>query len=321
MLQVLNISFGYSQKTTLHHIDFSIKKGEHACIIGESGCGKSTLLKAIYGLLDLDEGEILWQNEKVLGPAFNLVPGHQKMKYLAQEFDLMPFTSVKENIEKFLSRQHQNKNNKRTKELLEVIDMKAFADKKVKLLSGGQKQRVALAQVLAKEPELLLLDEPFNFIDNFRKNKLRRNLFTYLKKQKISCIFATHDSTDMLAFSDKTLVMKNGKIVAENTPEKLYDFPPSYYVASLFNEVNALEAQLFGIEKGTVLIYPSEIKVAKKGLKASVKKTYFNGNNYFIEAILEKNEEKILFTHQEFISAKPSVYLDISKELIKKRRV
>lgn len=321
MLHVREISFAYQEKPTLQSINFKLNKGEHACIIGESGCGKSTLLKAIYGLLDLDDGEILWEEEKVLGPAFNLIPGHEKMKYLAQEFDLMPFTSVKENIEKFLSRQRQHENDQRTNELLAVIDLEDFADKKVKLLSGGQKQRVALAQVLAKEPELLLLDEPFNFIDNFRKNKLRRNLFTYLKKQKISCIFATHDSTDMLGFSDKTLVMKNGEIVAENTPEKLYDFPPSYYVASLFNEVNSLKAELFGIEKGTVLIYPSEINVAEKGLKAIVKKSYFNGNNYFIEAILETTEERILFTHEEFIPAESIVFLNVSEELIQKRRI
>ena len=167
MLDVQEVTFAYQHKNTLKNISFSVNRGAHTCIIGESGCGKSTLLKAIYGLLDLDEGKVFWNGEQVLGPAFNLVPGHDKMKYLAQEDHLMPYTTVSENIKKFLSRQEAQWSQQRTEELLEVIDMTSFADTKVKNLSGGQKQRVALAQVLAKEPELLLLDEPFNFIDNF----------------------------------------------------------------------------------------------------------------------------------------------------------
>ena len=119
----------------------------------------------------------------------------------------MPFTSAAENVHKYLSRLEPEVSKQRTAELLEVVEMTAFAKAKVKTLSGGQKQRIALAQTLAKEPELLLLDEPFSHIDNFQKNKLRRRLFAYLKKQNITCIVATHDSTDVLAYMVKTIVM------------------------------------------------------------------------------------------------------------------
>ena len=323
MLKVSQVSFAYEDKNTLQNINFSVEKGAHTCIIGESGCGKSTLLKAIFGLLDLDEGSIYWREEQVLGPAYNLVPGHDKMKYLAQEDHLMPYTSVAENIQKHLSRQQAELSEKRTQELLEVIDMTAFATRKVKNLSGGQKQRVALAQVLAKEPELLLLDEPFNFIDNFRKNKLRRNLFSYLRKQNITCIFATHDSTDMLGFADQALVMKEGKLIANDTSEKLFNFPPNKYVASLFKEVNELDLELFeGVKmKGKVLIYPAEFIISKEGnLNVKVIKSYFNGIDYFVEAETF-NEQKIYFNSVEFLEGSLSIQLKIDEKLLKQRLV
>ena len=148
---------------------------------------------------------------EVLGPKHHLVPGMDFIKYVAQDFDLMPYTSVSENIKKFLSRFYPEEAQKRTKELLEVIEMTAFANTKVKTLSGGQQQRVAIARALAKEPELILLDEPFGQIDNFKKNSLRRKLFAYLKEKNIACIVATHDKNDALSFADTLLILMIGR--------------------------------------------------------------------------------------------------------------
>src|SRR5690606_26315476 len=181
---------------------FSLQKGNNLAIIGESGCGKSTILKLIYGLYDLNQGSIFWNDIQVLGPKFNLIPGMEFMKYLAQDFDLMPFITVAENIGKYLSNFYPEEKKQRIEELLELVEMTAFRDIKAKYLSGGQMQRVALARVLALEPEVLLLDEPFSHIDNFRKNSLRRNLFAYLKQKNITTLVATHDSTDVLSFAD-----------------------------------------------------------------------------------------------------------------------
>ena len=234
MLELKFVSFAYDKTEVVKDISFSANQGEYIAIIGESGCGKSTLLEIIYGLLHIDKGGVFYNDEKLLGPNYYLVPGEPFMKYLSQDFDLMPFTSAAENIGKFLPNRFPKEKKERTAELLEVVDMVDFAHVKVKNLSGGQKQRVALARVLAKEPELLLLDEPFSHIDNFRKNNLRRKLFNYLREKNITCIVATHDSTDALSFADKILVMKEGKLVAENPPKTLYNTPPSKYVASFF---------------------------------------------------------------------------------------
>jgi len=156
MLQVKTISFGYTDKRIIHDIDFTINKGKNIAVLGESGCGKSTLLKLIYGLYDLDQGQIFWEDKEVTGPKFNLVPGMPFMKYLAQDFDLMPYVTVAENVGKFLSNFYPEEKKQRIQELLEIVEMTEYADVKAKFLSGGQQQRVALARVLALEPEVLL---------------------------------------------------------------------------------------------------------------------------------------------------------------------
>ena len=308
MLLVNQISFSYSKsKIVLDNFNFTLKQGEHLCVMGESGCGKSTLLKAIYGLLDLNKGNIHWNNEQILGPEFNLVPGFERFKYVAQDFDLMPYISVSENIKKYLSRFYPKESERRTQELLEVIEMKAFENTKVKNLSGGQKQRVAIARALAKEPVLLLLDEPFSQIDNFKKNTLRRNLFTYLKEKNIACIVATHDKNDALSFADFLLVIKNNTILVNNNPEEIYKNPKEKYVASLFDDVNELT-----INNNKQLLYPHQIKIVDKSdLLAVVTNAYFKGEFWLIE--VEHNNQTLFVNHLQSIAKGTTVYLGTKK--------
>jgi len=280
MLQVNSISFAYLKEQTITDLSFSLPKGTNLAVIGESGCGKSTLLKLIYGLYDLDEGQIFWKDIEVLGPKFNLIPGMDFMKYLAQDFDLMPFITVAENVGKYLSNIDSEKKWQRVSELLEIVEMNEFANVKAKNLSGGQMQRVAIARVLALEPEVLLLDEPFSHIDNFRKNSLRRRLFAYLKEKGITCIVATHDSTDVLSFADEVLVMQQGIIIEQGTPKEVFDNPKNRYVASLFGDVNEIR-----IDGKVQFVYPHQLEVvAESGLKVEVLNSYFRGSHYLIEA-------------------------------------
>lgn len=321
MLKVANISFGYTSKEVIKNIGFKANKGDYIAIIGESGSGKSTLLEIIYGLLHIEKGTVHWNDEKLLGPNFRLIPGEDFMKYLPQDFDLMPYTTVEENIGKYISSQDKNKE-KRIKELLKVVDMAEFSQTKVKNLSGGQKQRVAIAKVMAKEPEVLLLDEPFSHIDNFRKNKLRRDLFKYLKSKNILCIVATHDTTDALSFADKILVIKNGKLIANNTPDKLYTNPKSAYIASFFDEINKIpisEIKADDTSKKSVLLYPNQIKLTEiSGIKATVVASYFKGNHYLIEAIL--NKTTVFFEHPSSLKTGSKILLEFDVKDISKKK-
>lgn len=297
MLELKNISFTYITAAVIEAVSFTVAKGQNIAVIGESGCGKSTLLKLIYGLYDLDSGTISYDGKPILGPKYNLIPGADFIKYLAQDFDLMPYITVEENVGKFLSNIYKDKKQARVQELLEMVEMTEYAQVKAKYLSGGQQQRVALARVLALEPEILLLDEPFSQIDSFRKNALRRNLFHYLKEKQITCIIATHDSTDALSFSDQTIVMQNGKVIAQSSPKELFQNPSNAYIASLFGEVNVLQlSQLASVAAGadqTVLLYPHQLGVVADGiLEVVVRQSYFKGSHYLVKAVVD---QKVIF--------------------------
>jgi ABC-type Fe3+/spermidine/putrescine transport system ATPase subunit len=313
VLELKNISFAYNENNAIENLSFSVSKGQNITIIGESGCGKSTLLKLIYGFYDLNQGEIVYDKKPILGPKFNLIPGEEYIKYMAQDFDLMPYITVSENVGKHLSNVDLEKKKERIFELLEMVEMTEFANVKAQFLSGGQQQRVALAKVLALEPKILLLDEPFSQIDTFRKNSLRRNLFNFLKSKQITCLIATHDGTDALSFSDETIVLQNGNIIAKENPQILFENPKSKYVASLFSEVNEIPTYLLyeeNLNSDLKLIYPFQLKITDTSkLKVIVKQNYFRGNCYLIKS---KYEFGILFFESKnFIETNTEIYLTL----------
>lgn len=257
----------------------------------------------LYGKYDLNKGHIFWNDTEILGPKHNLIVGYDFMKYVAQEFELMPFITVEENIGKHLSNFFPEEKKERIDELLTVVDLTAFAKTKVKLLSGGQKQRVALARALAETPEILLLDEPFSHIDNFQKQDLRRNVFNYLKEKNIACVVATHDKEDVLGFADQIFVLNNESIAAQGKPEMLYKEPKSALVAAFFGEFNILNK---------TFIYANQLKIVNKSdLKVTVKKSYFKGSYFLIESLLEG--QTIMFEHHAELAKNDVVYLEISK--------
>jgi ABC-type Fe3+/spermidine/putrescine transport system ATPase subunit len=158
------------------------------------------------------------------------------------------------------------------------------------------------------------LDEPFSQIDSFRKNSLRRNLFNYFKKKQITCIIATHDSTEALSFSDETIVLQNGKLIVKGSSRELYDNPPNYYVASLFGEVNELKRSHFiDIDEAdqTLFLYPHQLKVVDEGkMKAIVKQCYFKGSHYLVKAAFERRA--IFFEHHSELELNQEVSLEIA---------
>nr|WP_321221401.1 ABC transporter ATP-binding protein [uncultured Psychroserpens sp.] len=302
MLNVKNLTFSYHKTPILKELSFKVEKGENLAIIGESGSGKSTLLKLLYGEYDLNFGNIYWKDNEILGPKYNLVTGYDFMKYVAQEFELMPFISVEENIGKFLSNFFPKEKKERTQELLEVVELTAFAKTKVKTLSGGQKQRVALARALAKQPEIILLDEPFSHIDNFQRRSLRRNVFKYLKDKKITCLVATHDNNDVLGFADNMMILNNQKIEAYDTPKALFKDPKTPLIASFFGEFNIINNKI---------IYAHQLNVVEKSnLKAIVITSYFKGNYYLVEANLDG--EKIFCYSPNNYKNDQIIFLNIS---------
>ena len=292
MLKLNHISYAYDGgQSILKDISFALPQGEHLAVMGESGCGKSTLLKAIYGLIDV-QGSIYFCENRVWGPSRQLVPGYAAMKYLAQDFGLGPYHTVAENVGKFVSNLDLSYKKERVAELLSLVGMQDFAQRKALDLSGGEKQRVALAMALAQEPQLLLLDEPFSQVDNFRKNELQRTLFAYLKERGISCVVATHDGKEALSFADKTLIMKGGELLYFGDTLTVYGQDTDYYTASLFGEVSWHKGKL---------LKPHQIHIcAHSDWQVTVQQHYFQGAQYLIEATSE--EGKVYFYSSESIA-------------------
>jgi ABC-type Fe3+/spermidine/putrescine transport system ATPase subunit len=321
MLELKSVNYSFGENFSLENISFEVHQGECLGIIGESGCGKTTLLKLIFGKIEPEKGEVLWNGKKVPGPSEQLILGHEDFKYVTQDFELMPFTSVLENIIKPLSRQFMDENIQKARTLLKVVDLEEFEDRKVKNLSGGQKQRVALAQALAKKPKLLLLDEPFSHVDNFLKNKLRRNLFEFLKTEHITCIVVSHDTADVIPFSNKILVLKKGKVIKISNPQELYRSPEFAYVAGLFGDFNHLNSKLIfdsGEKSKKLIVYPEDIKaIQDRNGDALVTHQYFSGSYY---AILFNWKNQSLIIHSK-IPLDPEVKynLKFNRDIILRR--
>ena len=322
MLHVNNISFRYNDKDiAIKDISFNAGTGEHISIIGESGSGKTTLLKLLYGEFDLDQGTIHWKDQEILGPKFNLIAGPEYMKHVSQEFDLMPYTTVSENVGKFLSNFYPEEKQRRIQELLEVVELMPFANTKAQFLSGGQKQRAALARAIAKQPEILLLDEPFSHIDNFKKQSLRRNFFGYLKDKGITCIVATHDKDDVLSYADTIIALQGGEMLVKNTPQSLHDNPEHAMIASFFGEYNTLKLSDILTESSVdtpVIVYAHEFSVVdNSNILVRVVECFYEGSHYLLKS--EFRNKPVFFISNKPYQIGDKVFLEVPDAVIKKR--
>lgn len=300
LLEINHLNFSYSkEKPLFQNLNLGFEEGKIIALAGESGCGKSTLLSLIYGLLDWESGDIIFDGKKLLGPKGNLVPGEAEMKFVAQNFDLMPYATVAENVGKFISNINLAKKKETVSELLEVVGLEEFAPILPKYLSGGQQQRVAIARALSVLPKLLILDEPFSNLDFPRKIELREKLFRYVKQNNISLVISTHELQDIIPWLDEIIVLQNGKIVQKGNPEEAFKNPYNSYVAKLFGEVNIFsesEMQDFQISKFSY--YPREIKISENGFEAEVLESRFAGNHYWNKVRI-KNKEIVLYSDEK----------------------
>ena len=297
LLEINNLFFSHSKdKPLFQNLNLRFEANKIIALAGESGCGKSTLLSLTYGLLDWESGEIIFDGTRLLGPKGNLVPGEAEMKFVAQNFDLMPYATVAENVGKFISNINLTKKRETVMELLEVVGLQEFADVLPKYLSGGQQQRVAIARALSVLPKLLILDEPFSNLDFPRKIELRERLFRYVKEHQISLIISTHELQDIMPWLDQIVILQNGRLIQNENTEETYQNPYNSYVAKLFGEVNIFnEAEMADFQLTKFSYYPKEIKISENGLEAEVLESRFAGN-YYWNKLSVKGKELIVYT-------------------------
>ncbi len=317
LIELKNVSKNFLEgiPSGISGVSLNIEQGEIVTIIGESGCGKTTLLKLIYGYLTPQEGEVLFNGEKVKGPTQKLIPGHDEMKMVTQEVTLNLYAKVFDNIASQLSNSDLQAKSELTLQTMEFLRIEHLAEKKIVELSGGEQQRVAIARAVITEPKVLLLDEPFSQIDSILKRQLRDDIERLSKFLKITVIMVSHDPTDGLALSDQLIIVRNGKIVRQGHPRELYLRPKSSYVANILGKANVLKNLSFLPEQDVEFaIYPHQIDLSytNGASGAVIKSTHFCGAYQEVELIVES---KIILVHDPeflpFVNGE-KVYFDIS---------
>lgn len=300
LLEINNLYFSHSKdKPLFQNLNLMLEAGKIIALAGESGCGKSTLLNLMYGLLDWESGEIIFNGTKLLGPKGNLVPGEADMKFVAQNFDLMPYSTVAENVGKFISNINLPQKKETVTELLEIVGLQEFSHILPKNLSGGQQQRVAIARALSVLPKLLILDEPFSNLDFPRKIELRERLFRYVKQHDISLIISTHEIQDIMPWLDQVIILKDGRLIQNDSPEETYRFPYNAYVAKLFGEVNIFsDIEMTDFQLPKSFYYPHEIRISENGFDAEILESRFAGNHFW-NKIKIQNKEIIIYSEKK----------------------
>lgn len=276
VIEAKSLTKAFDSNTVLSNVSLALQAGEWLAILGESGSGKSTLLKILGRFADADTGEVYFRN-KILPPvSAALIPGHESVKLIHQEFELFPNQTVRENIAYSLRFYEPEYRDAKVNELLETTGLGYVKDHKAKLLSGGEKQRTAIARALAEQPDALLLDEPFAHLDNRNRRVLADAIETMRQKEKMACVFVTHEASEALAWSDRIAILRNGEIIQTGTPQEVYDQPVNSYVAELTGDINWL-----GTDK-KAFIRPEKLKRTKNRDKAKwvgkVEYIRFHGN-------------------------------------------
>ena len=257
-LVVSELQHAYGPTPVLGGLSFAVETGEFVAVLGASGCGKSTLLRAVAGLVTPTGGRIDIGGRTAVSAGVEQLPIEQRRVGLVfQDYALFPAMSVADNIGFGLGRNPGAPGRERVQELLQLIGMPEFAERRPNTLSGGQQQRVALARALAPKPALLLLDEPFANVDAARREELGRELRSIVASEGAAALLVTHDRSDALGISDRVLVLAPGergsRIAQSGTPEDVYRRPSDEVVAGLTGSVFVVEGEAEGLEASTAL--------------------------------------------------------------------
>lgn len=244
-IELKNISKHYGSTQVLTPFSLTLKAGCRTVLLGPSGCGKTTLLRMIAGLETPDEGGEIWIGGKNVT---DLPPEKRRIGFMFQSYALFPNMTVSQNVAYGLKVRGASKAEieATVKEMLELVNLEAFADRPVQALSGGQRQRVALARALAIRPRVLLLDEPLTALDALLRHKVREELAVLLKQLGITAVIVTHDQDEAMVLGDQIVVMQGGVIHQADNPSTVWQHPSSDFVAGFVGNSNRIFGEING---------------------------------------------------------------------------
>jgi len=251
-IDIRNVTKKFGPVTAVNDVTFQIPRGEFFSLLGPSGCGKTTLLRMLAGFESPTGGEIF-----IDGAPMSPVPPHLRPTNMVfQNYAIFPHLNVWQNIAYGLRKDHLSKEDmrKRVDEMLEMIKLPGYADRRSNQLSGGQRQRVALARALIKRPKVLLLDEPLGALDKKLREEMQIELRQLQQSVGITFIFVTHDQEEALTMSDRIAVMLDGKAMQVADPHALYELPNCAFVANFIGSMNFLRGRVRGREGKKLVI-------------------------------------------------------------------
>jgi len=236
------VSKRFGDVPAVERLSLDIYEGEFFALLGPSGSGKSTLLRTLAGFEQPSEGRILLDGQNI-----SHVPPHRRpVNMMFQSYALFPHLSVAGNIAFGLKQENLSKAEigERVRDMLALVQLQDFDERKPGQLSGGQRQRVALARALVKRPRVLLLDEPLSALDRKLREETRFELIELQRRLGLTFIMVTHDQDEAMALSDRIGIMNEGRLVQVATPSEIYEQPSSRWVAGFVGDVNLIEGQL-----------------------------------------------------------------------------
>ena len=257
-LQIKRIVKKFDDVFAVDEVSLDIQKGEIFALLGSSGCGKSTLLRMLAGFEVPTSGQILLAGQDIVG----LAPYERPINMMFQSYALFPHLTVWDNIAFGLKRDGLPKEEveARVNQMLDLVQLKAYAKRKPHQLSGGQQQRVALARSLAKRPKLLLLDEPLGALDAKLRERTQLELVGIIEQVGVTCVMVTHDQEEAMTMATRIGVMSEGKILQIGKPAEIYETPSCRFVADFIGSVNLFKGKVEIDEPDHVIIATAECK-------------------------------------------------------------
>ena len=241
-LKLSNISKHFGATAALSDVSLDVASGEFICLLGASGCGKTTLLRIIAGLEQHDQGDIQLGDSDL-----SAVPCHQRnIGMVFQSLALFPHLNVSDNIAYGLKMQGVAKSERQqqAEQLLTMVGLDDFGQRRVNQLSGGQRQRVAIARALALQPQLFLMDEPFSALDAGLRDHLQLEVRKLQQDLGVTTVFVTHDQREAMALADRIVILNEGKIEQAASPAEIYRYPQTRFVAEFIGNNNLLDVEI-----------------------------------------------------------------------------
>jgi ABC-type sugar transport system ATPase subunit len=342
-LEVRHLGKRYGNRGAVDDISLTVEEGELVCVVGPSGCGKTTLLRAVAGLLTPDAGRIAIAGQVVFSasPRITVRTEHRGIGLVFQDYSLWPHMNVEQHLRFPMETAGIPRNERagRVAQLLELVQLTGYGNRRPSELSGGQQQRVALARALAARPRLLLMDEPMSNLDARLRHEMRGEIVRLVRDTGVATLYVTHDQAEAMSIADRIIVLREGEMIQEGAPAAIYERPADIKLADFLGIGSRISAApslrsgeavvagrvtvtLSGFDTSRVVQVVAPISALRTGdqnaawetacFAATVLAASYEGGSWLLSAALGDNGEVVQFRSERPIRKGAEVTLNMT---------